>query len=199
MVDMAHFAGLVAGKVLTGDYDPVPARAHRDDYNAQDLARAAWRTRSVRHATSPSSSTAAVRWFWAARYLTSWPPRPSRWPKRPAVLPGLCRSGRGQRTGSRRSAHGRWRASGHRRHGQPPRAHRCPPLRAQRTTSRSCASGGGHHVEPQRRSERHERCLVHERAAARHSRGHDARHGRRRDARDRRHPRLRSFAPLRPA
>ena len=24
MVDMAHFAGLVAGKVLTGDYDPVP-------------------------------------------------------------------------------------------------------------------------------------------------------------------------------
>jgi glycine hydroxymethyltransferase len=24
MVDMAHFAGLVAGKVLTGDLDPVP-------------------------------------------------------------------------------------------------------------------------------------------------------------------------------
>src|SRR3954454_22701933 len=24
MVDMAHFAGLVAGKVLTGDFDPVP-------------------------------------------------------------------------------------------------------------------------------------------------------------------------------
>src|SRR5207245_9983249 len=24
MVDMAHFAGLVAGKVLTGDYDPLP-------------------------------------------------------------------------------------------------------------------------------------------------------------------------------
>src|SRR5205823_1791601 len=24
MVDMAHFAGLVAGKVFTGDYDPVP-------------------------------------------------------------------------------------------------------------------------------------------------------------------------------
>ena len=24
MVDMAHFAGLVAGKVFTGDFDPVP-------------------------------------------------------------------------------------------------------------------------------------------------------------------------------
>src|SRR6476619_2408874 len=24
VVDMAHFAGLVAGKVLTGDFDPVP-------------------------------------------------------------------------------------------------------------------------------------------------------------------------------
>ncbi|NED85976.1 glycine hydroxymethyltransferase, partial [Streptomyces sp. SID11233] len=24
MVDMAHFAGLVAGKVLTGEHDPVP-------------------------------------------------------------------------------------------------------------------------------------------------------------------------------
>ena len=29
MVDMAHFAGLVAGKVFTGDYDPVAARARR--------------------------------------------------------------------------------------------------------------------------------------------------------------------------
>jgi glycine hydroxymethyltransferase len=24
LVDMAHFAGLVAGKVLTGDFDPMP-------------------------------------------------------------------------------------------------------------------------------------------------------------------------------
>ena len=47
MVDMAHFAGLVAGKVFTGDFDPVRARAHRHHDDAQDAARPARRPGAV--------------------------------------------------------------------------------------------------------------------------------------------------------
>ena len=43
MVDMAHFAGLVAGKVFTGDEDPVPLRARHHDDDAQVAARTARR------------------------------------------------------------------------------------------------------------------------------------------------------------
>ena len=79
MVDMAHFAGLVAGKVFTGDYDPCPTRTSRP-----------------RRRTSPCVARVAV-WCWAAgvRRLVdrgcpmvlggplphSWPPRRSRSPR----------------------------------------------------------------------------------------------------------------------
>ena len=38
LVDMAHFAGLVAGKVLTGDLDPFP-RPSRDHHHHKSLRR----------------------------------------------------------------------------------------------------------------------------------------------------------------
>ena len=43
MVDMAHFAGLVAGKVFTGDEDPVPLRPRRHHHDPQVAARPARR------------------------------------------------------------------------------------------------------------------------------------------------------------
>jgi glycine hydroxymethyltransferase len=46
MVDMAHFAGLVAGGVLTGDLDPVP-HARRHVHNAQIPTRPSRRLRVV--------------------------------------------------------------------------------------------------------------------------------------------------------
>ena len=44
MVDMAHFAGLVAGKVFTGRRGPGAARARHDDHDAQVAARPARRS-----------------------------------------------------------------------------------------------------------------------------------------------------------
>ena len=43
MVDMAHFAGLVAGKVFTGEEDPVPLRPHHHHDHPQVAARPARR------------------------------------------------------------------------------------------------------------------------------------------------------------
>ena len=46
MVNMAHFAGLVAGKVLKGEFNPIAVRPRRDDDDPQDPARAARRARA---------------------------------------------------------------------------------------------------------------------------------------------------------
>ena len=60
MVDMAHFAGLVAGNVFTGDGDPVPhARHHHHD--AQVAARSARRS-GAGHRNTRRPSTRAARW-----------------------------------------------------------------------------------------------------------------------------------------
>ena len=53
MVDMAHFAGLVAGKVFTGDEDPVPARPRRHHHHAQVAARPARRHRAGHRGVRP--------------------------------------------------------------------------------------------------------------------------------------------------
>ena len=75
MVDMAHFAGLVAGKVFTGDYDPVPHAHVVTSTTAQDAARAARRHRAVERRSTPMPSTRAARPCSAARCRTSWRPR----------------------------------------------------------------------------------------------------------------------------
>ena len=66
MVDMAHFAGLVAGKVFTGDEDPV---AHADIVT------------TTTHKSLRGPSTAAAPWCSADHWGTSWRPRPLPWPR----------------------------------------------------------------------------------------------------------------------
>ena len=81
MVDMAHFAGLVAGKVLKGEFNPIPSCPDRDDDDPQDPARAARRARPDDARVHATPSTAAARWCWEVHCPTSWPPRPSRSPR----------------------------------------------------------------------------------------------------------------------
>ena len=76
MVDMAHFAGLVAGKVFSGDFDPVAHAQVVTTTTHKTLRgpRVGWccAARSTR-----PPWTAAARWSWAGRSATSWPPRRS--------------------------------------------------------------------------------------------------------------------------
>ena len=157
MVDMAHFAGLVAGKVLTGDYDPVPhahivtttthktLRGPRGGLVLCDAALAEFVDRGcplvlggplphVMAAKAVALAEASQPAFgdYAAAVVGN----------ARALAEGLIRKGR---------------ARGHRRDRQPSRARRRPPVRPQRTASRSRAAGIGHHVEPQRRPGRHQR------------------------------------------
>ena len=81
MVDMAHFAGLVAGKVFTGEEDPVPLRPHHHHDDPQVAARPARRHGAGPGGVREATSTAAARWSWAGRSRTSWRPRRSRWPR----------------------------------------------------------------------------------------------------------------------
>ena len=70
MVDMAHFAGLVAGKVFTGDFDPVP-HAHVTTTTTHKSLRG---PRGGMVLCQPRvrrrPSTAAARWCSAARSAT---------------------------------------------------------------------------------------------------------------------------------
>ena len=81
MVDMAHFAGLVAGKVFTGDYDPVP---HADvvTTTTHKSLRGPGRHGAVQPGLRRLREEAAP-WCSAAPWPTSWQPKPSRWPKPP--------------------------------------------------------------------------------------------------------------------
>ncbi len=81
MVDMAHFAGLVAGKVFTGDEDPVP-HAHITTTTTHKSLRGPRGGLVLAHrGVRRRRSTAAARWSSAARSRTSWPPRRSRSPR----------------------------------------------------------------------------------------------------------------------
>ena len=81
MVDMAHFAGLVAGKVLTGDEDPVPDAACHHHHYAQVAARTPRRVDPGPTGVRRRRRQRLPRWCWAGRWGTSWLPRRSRWPR----------------------------------------------------------------------------------------------------------------------
>ena len=70
MVDMAHFAGLVAGKVFTGDEDPVP-HAHIVTTTTHKSLRGPRGGMVLAHGgVRRRASTAAARWCSAARSRT---------------------------------------------------------------------------------------------------------------------------------
>ena len=70
MVDMAHFAGLVAGKVFTGDEDPVP-HAHVTTTTTHKSLRGPRGGLVLAHrGVRRRRSTAAARWCSAARCRT---------------------------------------------------------------------------------------------------------------------------------
>ena len=74
MVDMAHFAGLVAGKVFTGAYDPVP-HAHVVTTTTHKTLRGPAAASCCRASEYAEPSTRAARPCSAARCRTSWRPR----------------------------------------------------------------------------------------------------------------------------
>ena len=82
MVDMAHFAGLVAGQGVHRRRGPGAARPHHHDDHPQVAARSARRAGAGAGGVRRPTSTAAARWCSAARSRTSWPRRRSRSPRR---------------------------------------------------------------------------------------------------------------------
>ena len=187
MVDMAHFAGLVAGKVLTGDFDPVPHAHIVTTTTHKSLRGPRGGMVLCDEEYSPSRSTAAARWCSAARSPTSWPPRPSRSP-RPAGPSSRLRPGdRRQRPGARR---GFLQA---RRHAWSPAAPTTTScwstslrLRPHRPPGRGRPPRRRHRHQPQLHPARPQRRLVHLRHPDRHPRPDHPRPRPRRDGRDRR-------------
>ena len=70
MVDMAHFAGLVAGKVFTGDEDPVPHAHVVTTTTHKSLRGPRGGLVLATEEYAPTRSTAAARWCSAARSAT---------------------------------------------------------------------------------------------------------------------------------
>ena len=124
MVDMAHFAGLVAGKVFTGDEDPVP-HAHvttttthkslRGPRGGLVLATAEYSDAVDKGCPmvlgGPLSHVMAAKAVALAE-------------ARQPAFQALRAAGRRQRQGARRGLPQARRAAGHRRHRQPHRAAR---------------------------------------------------------------------------
>ena len=69
MVDMAHFAGLVAGKVLQGEFNPIP-HAHVVTTTTHKTLRGPRGGLVLVPKSSRSMSTGAARWCWGARCRT---------------------------------------------------------------------------------------------------------------------------------
>ena len=147
MVDMAHFAGLVAGKVLAGDLDPVAPCRCRDLHHPQVTAR------SSRWAGALHRGVRTVR----GQGVPNGPWRPAtprdggqghrfvRGP--PALIRLLCGPDRGERPGARRRVAAQRSTSRHRGNRQPPRSHgRRHQFRPHRSSGRgrSARCGRGH-------------------------------------------------------
>ena len=149
MVDMAHFAGLVAGKVFTGDENPVPVRPHHHDHDAQVAARPARRhgagAGGVRGRRRPRLPDGA-RWPAVARDGGQGR-RARRGP--PAGVPDLRAEDRRQRQVARRGLPDPRRQPRHRRHRQPHRAARRVVVRAHRPPGRVRAARLRRRHQPQ--------------------------------------------------
>ena len=186
MVDMAHFAGLVAGKVLTGDFDPVP-HAHIVTTTTHKSLRG---PRGGMVLCQPELAEAVDR----GCPLVLGGPLPNVMAAKAVALaearqPSFQRvrpAHRGERPGPVGWPDPPGDPAGHRRHGQPPGAHRRRRLRADRAAGRAGPAGRGHRDQPQRDPARPERRLVHLRDPDRHPGADHPGAGHRGDGRDRR-------------
>ncbi len=150
MVDMAHFAGLVAGKVFTGDEDPVP-HAHivtTTTHKSLRGPRGGLVLATKEYADSvdrgcPMVLGGPLGHVMAAKAVALAEARHR-------VVPDLRPGDRRQREGAGRRADAPGRPAGHRRHRQPPGADRRLRLRPDRAAGRVGAARRRHRHQPQR-------------------------------------------------
>ena len=175
MVDMAHFAGLVAGKVFTGDEDPVP-HAHittttthkslRGPRGGMVLAQEEYAGDVDRGCPmvlgGPLSHMMAAKAVALAEART-------------AEFRTYAQRRRRQRQVAGRRLPAPRRPAGHRRHRQPPRAARRVRLRPDRPAGRVGAARRRRRHQPQLGPGGPQRRLVHLRHPARHARAHHPR------------------------
>ena len=167
MVDMAHFAGLVAGKVFTGDFDPVPY-AHIVTTTTHKSLRG---PRGGLVLCQPEYADAVDRGcpmvlggplahVMAAKAVAL---AEARQPSFATYAQDIA-----DNAVPRRRADAPRRPPGHRRHRQPPRAARRVVVRAHRPPGRVRPARRRHRHQPQRDPARPERRLVHLRHPDRH-------------------------------
>ena len=188
MVDMAHFAGLVAGKVFTGNEDPVP-HAHivtSTTHKSLRGPRGGLVLATEEYAPSvdrgcPLVLGGPLGHVMAAKAVAFAEARTPAFRTYAQAVADNAQSLAESPEAARREA-------GHRRHRQPPGADRRDRLRADRPPGRVRAARLRHRDQPQRRAERPERRLVHLRRPDRHPRPDHprlrrrrVRHGRRPD------------------
>ncbi len=169
MVDMAHFAGLVAGKVFTGDEDPVP-HAHivtttthkslRGPRGGLVLAQEEFAADVDRGC--PMVLGGPLSHVMAAKAVALAEAR------QPGVR-DLRPADRRQRQVARRGLPLPRRHAGHRRHRQPPGAARRRVVRPHRAAGRVGAARGRRGHQPQLGAERPQRRLVHHRRPPRYA------------------------------
>ena len=175
MVDMAHFAGLVAGKVFTGDENPVPYahvttttthKSLRGPRGGMVLAQEEFAADVDRGCPmvlgGPLSHVMAAK----AVALRRGPP---------AGVPDLRAGDRRQREVAGRGLPDPRREARHRRHRQPHRAARRVDVRPHRPPGRVGAARRRRRHQPQLGAGRPQRRLVHLRRPPRHPRAHHPR------------------------
>ncbi len=193
MVDMAHFAGLVAGKVFTGDFDPVP--------HAHIVTTTTHKTLRGPRGGMVLCASELAEWVNKGCPAVLGGPLPHAMRgqgggaargQRPGV-PRLRAADRRERPGAGGSLHRPVAARADRRHRQPPAADRCGRIVwPHRAPGRGGAARVRHHAQPQLAALRHKRPLVHQRAARGDAGRHHAWHGLRGDAGDRRRDQARA-------
>ncbi len=192
MVDMAHFAGLVAGGVLTGDFDPVPhanvvtstthksLRGPRGGLVLCDQALAEHVDRGC-----PMVLGGPLPHVMAAKAVALAEARLPTFRSYARQIVANAAAPRRRLTTAGRPARNRW-------HRQSPRTRRCHRLRPYRTPGGVCIARRRRRHQPQQPPRRSQRALVHVGGPSGHSGTHHPRHGNGGDGPDRRHDRGRA-------
>ena len=175
MVDMAHFAGLVAGKVFTGDEDPIP-HAHVVTTTTHKSLRGprgglVLATEEYSDAVDrgcPMVLGGPLSHVMAAKAVAL---AEARQPEFQDYAAQVADNAQSLAEGFTQA----WRQPGHRRHRQPPGAARRLVVRCDRPTGGVGAARCGRRDEPQLDPARPQRRLVHQRHPDRHACAHHPR------------------------